>query len=276
MGCRLVLSLVTGCRAAAPDRSDTARRMSPSLSPDGGLLAFVSDRSGRQQLWIADADGAAARQLTNLPLGAVTFPRWSPDGTEIVFSFYSNSDDGPDRGVFTIRPHHGGQTFRITLRDQRAKDGTFSPDGKWIYYAVWDSGQSQLWRSPRSGGPGEQLTKFGGERPLVSRDRVYYVATGDALWCADLDGRNERKILPEAHGASWHTVRDGIVFVPRPNSPLAGNLAHWNAATGKIRSLGPLPHPDLAIFTVNSQETAIFYSHEDQAKIDIAILENYD
>jgi len=76
-----------------------------------------------------------------------------------------------------------------------------------------------------------------------------------------------------ARGTQLETV---LFSFPVRTLPLAGNLAHWNAATGKIRSLGPLPHPDLAIFTVNSQETAIFYSHEDQAKIDIAILENYD
>jgi Tol biopolymer transport system component/DNA-binding winged helix-turn-helix (wHTH) protein len=258
-------------RLASTSRGDWA----PSLSPDGGRLAFVSDRSGWQQLWIAADDGTGARQLTDLPLGAVVFPRWSPDGTEIVFSFYSDSDAGGDRAVFTIRPAQGSQPVRITPHGQRAKDGAFSSDGKWIYYAVRDSGRSQLWRSPRSGGPGEQVTKFGGERPLVSHDRVYYVSTGDGVWSTDLHGKNERKVLPEAQGAAWHTVRDGIIFVPRPNSPLAGKLAHWDVTTGEIRSLGPLPHPDLAVFTVNSQETAILYSREDQKTVDIAIIENY-
>lgn len=247
----------------------------PDPSPDGRSLAFVSDRSGWQQIWISATDGSGARPLTDLPSGYTWFPRWAPDGTEIVFSHLPLSEKHGESAIFTIRPEYGSRPVRITPPGQRAKHGVFSPDGRWIYYAVRSPVRSQIWRSPRSGGIGQQLTQYGGEFPLLSHDRIYYVSTGDGVWSADLDGRNERKVLPEAHNTSWHPVRDGVLFVPRPENPLAGHLAHWSAVTGEIRSMGRLPHPDFLQFTVSSRGDAIFYSRQDRSDFDIAMVENF-
>lgn len=60
---------------------------SAQWSPDGQSLAFVRARSGKQRhlqdLWLADADGGNARQVTE-ELVTVSGPRWSPDGRRIV------------------------------------------------------------------------------------------------------------------------------------------------------------------------------------------------
>ncbi|HEX7593299.1 MAG TPA: LpqB family beta-propeller domain-containing protein, partial [Anaerolineae bacterium] len=52
----------------------------PHWSPDGKQLVFVRDDA----LWIVQADGTGARELTDHPAGN-TDPRWSPDGTRIAF-----------------------------------------------------------------------------------------------------------------------------------------------------------------------------------------------
>ena len=56
---------------------------SPRWSADGRFLYFLSGRSGRDQVWRTDAEGAAAFPVTNLPLDVETF-RLSPDGRHIV------------------------------------------------------------------------------------------------------------------------------------------------------------------------------------------------
>lgn len=68
---------------------------SPRFSPDGGKLAFVSDRSGERQIWVLDlAHGGEARQLTELRYGAAG-PVWSPDGGHIAFtSRFTHDEDG--------------------------------------------------------------------------------------------------------------------------------------------------------------------------------------
>ena len=58
---------------------------SPRWSPDGRSLYFLSARTGVQQVWRTDADGAVATQVTNLPLSVVNY-RLSPDGATLVLA----------------------------------------------------------------------------------------------------------------------------------------------------------------------------------------------
>jgi Tol biopolymer transport system component len=58
---------------------------SPAWSPDGSMVAFVSGRSGDEELYVARADGSGVRRLTRAP-GPDLTPAWSPDGRRIAFS----------------------------------------------------------------------------------------------------------------------------------------------------------------------------------------------
>lgn len=60
------------------------RSHSPRWSPDGKKLAFVSNRSGKNQIFVMDARGGEARKLTSCLHGAEK-PVWSPDGNSIAF-----------------------------------------------------------------------------------------------------------------------------------------------------------------------------------------------
>ena len=56
------------------------------FSPDGKKIAFTSNRSGNDEIWVCDSDGSNAQQLTSLGTGNCGGPRWSPDGERIAFS----------------------------------------------------------------------------------------------------------------------------------------------------------------------------------------------
>ncbi|WHY73500.1 S9 family peptidase [Fictibacillus enclensis] len=56
---------------------------SPRWSPDGKTLAFVSDRSGKNQVWLISSEGGEAVQLTSSTQGAGS-PVWSPDGKSLL------------------------------------------------------------------------------------------------------------------------------------------------------------------------------------------------
>ncbi|PLR97696.1 S9 family peptidase [Bacillus sp. T33-2] len=61
------------------------RNSSPRWSPDGSKIAFLSNRSGKNQIYLLNASGGEARQVTFCRNGASS-PAWSPDGRRIAFS----------------------------------------------------------------------------------------------------------------------------------------------------------------------------------------------
>ncbi len=68
-------------------KSSDAHDKQPSWSPDGKQIAFISDKSGEEELWLVAQDGNSAPvQLTVGGQAMRYFPNWSPDGKSIAFS----------------------------------------------------------------------------------------------------------------------------------------------------------------------------------------------
>lgn len=68
--------------------------VSPRWSPDGRLLAFLSNRATKwNQVFVLDPAGGEPRQLTDLPEGSVSSLRWSPDGTALSIQYAKKWDD---------------------------------------------------------------------------------------------------------------------------------------------------------------------------------------
>ena len=74
---------------ARPLMTGLAFDSQPRYSPDGKHIAFVSDRDGADNLWIAEADGTNATQLTVERQARVISPVWTPDGQAVIASLVS-------------------------------------------------------------------------------------------------------------------------------------------------------------------------------------------
>jgi eukaryotic-like serine/threonine-protein kinase len=112
----------------------------PSLSPDGRSVAFVSNRDGHYNIYVALVNGGSLVQITN-DTNLKSRPAWSPDGTTIA---YARVNDSGIWNVWDV-PALGGTPRRLILN---AADPAWSPDSRSLAYenmadnALWISGAS--------------------------------------------------------------------------------------------------------------------------------------
>jgi Tol biopolymer transport system component len=80
--------LFTADRTGAPLKrltDDVAQDIVPRWSPDGQWIAFLSDRSGKYEIWKVRPDGTGLTQMTNEPDREVIAPVWSPDSSKLLY-----------------------------------------------------------------------------------------------------------------------------------------------------------------------------------------------
>ena len=65
----------------------------PTWAPDGGRIAFESDRSGNWDIWVMNPDGTGLTNLTQSPEDEL-YPAWSPDGKKIAFTSQAEWEPG--------------------------------------------------------------------------------------------------------------------------------------------------------------------------------------
>ena len=105
-------------------------------SPDGRRIAFDSDRAnhqGRQEIYTMAQDGTGVHRVSTLPATAEfdLAPRFSPDGTKLVFTRYKRDPDLA--ALFTIRVDGSGLR-QLTPWGNGAADADWAPDGKKIVF----------------------------------------------------------------------------------------------------------------------------------------------
>lgn len=157
----------------------------PRVAPDGAV-AYVSDRSGSSELWVALPDGRSI-QLTTIVGSYMNSPVWSPDGRTIAFV----SVKGRRSDVYLI--DRDGSRLRTVTKDGHDKlSPAFSADGRRLIYVLRDAAGYRLIETPVTGGPGRHLP-------------------GGADW---------REVKTGADGSVYGVKSDGVirkVFGPGPS-----------------------------------------------------------
>ena len=102
-------------------------------SPDGKSLAFISNMSGRNNLWLVPADGGFPVQLT-VSDQRQTSPAWSPDGKWIAFQSDYEGDEQWD--IFLVSPKSGKVVNLTQTREIAEQNPTWSADGRYLAYEV--------------------------------------------------------------------------------------------------------------------------------------------
>ena len=101
----------------------------PVWSSDGRKIAFASNRDGKNEIYVMDADGSNVNRLTN-NMADDDAPKWSRDGSKIVF----DSDRDGNREIYVMDADGRNQT-RLTTNDAIDSGAAWSPDSSKIAFA---------------------------------------------------------------------------------------------------------------------------------------------
>lgn len=190
--------------------------ITPRLSPTGDRLAYVSWLGGTPHIRIVGlASGDQRPLLQNNP--AMSFaPRYSPDGSRIVFSMVSagNSD------IYVVNST-GGFPRRLTSAPGIDTDPSFSPDGRRILFESDRSGSQQLYVMSADGADQRRISFGGGwyASPAWSPDGEMIAFTrrgadGLRIGVMDADGSDQRVLTtgPRDEGPSWAASSRELLF----------------------------------------------------------------
>lgn len=126
--------------------------MSPSWSPDGASLAYVSFENQRPEIFIQHLASARRSKMAGFK-GLNQAPAWSPDGRKLALVL--SKDGSPDIYVMDIATR---KLKRITRHRAIDTEPVWTPDGKALFFTSDRSGSPQIYRIALEGGRPERLT----------------------------------------------------------------------------------------------------------------------
>ena len=252
---------------------------SPSISKAQNRIAFVSRRTGNEEIWRCELDGSNLRQLTSFSGPETGTPRWSPDGSRIVFD--SIAAGTPE--IYVIDAE-GKVLRRLTSELFGHYMPSWSADGNRIYFKSDRSGSDQIWSISAEGGPLTQITRGGGCEAWASRDGklLYYTNhRWGTIWTVPVEGGSEKPVSEllqfDRIFRSWGVVKQGIYFMSREDRPYQ-TVRFFSFSTRRVYPLLTFDqepiwnYPDLAL---TEDGRVLLTARLDQEVNDIMLIENF-
>jgi hypothetical protein len=265
-----VYSIAVSGGRAKPLLTGRAFQSQPRFSPDGSQLVFISDESGSDNVWIANADGSGTRQVTRLPRSGMLSPAWSPDGRSVFVTVTSAfGDRTAELWRFDVQSGEGARLVANTNGPAQPLvsaplPGTYGPwptrDGASVWftsvtprpYGSRNGATSALMKVPMAGGAPALVVVEGtpAMKPVISPD-------GNTLVYGTMrEGRTGLKARDLTTGAerwlAWPVDRNQLESRASrdvlPNSAFSPD-GRWlyTALGGKIHRLGVRDQSDTVI-----------------------------
>ncbi len=285
---RLPLTAPQSSLVPVPVASSTYDELTPDYSPDGKRLAFASNRSGDEEIWIANADGSSPEQVTSMKGPLCANPRWSPDGSTILF----NSRREGSADLYLLTPDTG-EVRRITDDPAEEVEPRWSRDGRSIYFGSTRTGRVEVWKTSAVGGPAVRITQHGGLAATESPDSrfLYYAKQGNSLtsiWQVPVGGGEEKLVVEGlSHSLNFVVADSGLYFLAvvdaRPGSPtqeLQGprqtmSIDFFEHATGKRTTLFVVEKQSWVGMALSPDQRHLLYSVLDSAGANLMLVEGF-
>ena len=247
LGCLAAVSIDLGAQPSAPlalpkttptvDQILSLKRVgSPDISPDGRWVAYTvrqanwDENAYETQIWLADTQTAATRQLTNSKKSS-NAPAWSPDGSKLAFG----SDRTDKRQIYLIDTR-GGEAQALTSSEEGVSNFAWSPDGTRIAYTATE---------PKPAALKDREKKYGEFEVIDQEHRMTH------LFVIDVATKATRQITTGAFTVGrfeWSPDNRAIAFDHRINADPANSatadISIVTVADASIRKLVTRDGPD--------------------------------
>lgn len=259
--------------------SSTFDDHNPDFSADGSKVTFTSTRSGTEEIWVANADGSGAAQMTSVGGANTSNSRWSPDGRSILFN--SRRSGSSDLYVLDVATR---AMTRLTEDPTDEYEPRWSRDGRWIYFVSTRSGRPEVWKlpaasGPAGGGPAVQVTRQGGAAAYESVDGHWLYYAKDmrqqptSIWRVPVDGGEETKVLDFlSYNFNFAVTGKGIYLLAARRGP--ASIEFFDFATRKTTVLYTLDRSAWFGFALAPDERSLLFSKIDSHSSDLMVVEN--
>ena len=257
-----------------PERiiSSSMVEINGKISPEGKRVAFISNRSGSNQIWISDINGANAIPITPVSDTDPPHPFWSPDG---LFLVYEDAVTGID-----IVSSSGGSPVKISKMNNYLP--RFSADGKSIYFCSNNNrADNQIWKVSKDGSNAVQITKNGGEAAFESPDGkwVYYsrywTQGKEGIFKMPVEGGEEQVVVNKpVYRDVWILTTNGIYY--RSLNGEKSELFFYDFTGNKTTKITDFNyHTTVPYFDVSPKENWILIAQSEETESDIMLIENF-
>src|SRR5579872_2731460 len=184
----------------------------------GTKIYFVSDRTGHQEIWSMDPDGANQKQITSYRSISI-MPAVSPDGSKIAFTSYRYGTPA----IFILSTETGRNLPFYNQRASLNATPDFLPDGKQLLYASSASGYAQIYIANLDG---SNLRRISSSRAIEVEPKINPKTGNDIIFVSgrtgpqqifrmNLDGTGVERLTNgegEASNPSWHPNGEIMAF----------------------------------------------------------------
>jgi Tol biopolymer transport system component len=198
----------------------------PNVSPDGTKVAFsraVGPFDGVAPadcgIWVGDiATGEVSQLTSNARCDREYFPRWSPDGSQLVYWRWREDGDETTGLAIFVMDADGSNVRQVTDWEDMAAEPDWSPDGQWLVFAVnaKGAGTANVYRMHPDGTGAEQLTFASGDdnaaQPRYTPDgtSILFTAWRPGLVTTSVmsaDGGEPTVIVEDSTHGTWQRGR---------------------------------------------------------------------
>jgi TolB protein len=202
--------------------SSTEPLMSPSWSPDGSKIAYVSFEGGQSAIYVQGVFTGQRQKVTSFK-GINSAPAWSPDGRKLAMTL--SKDGNPDIFVFDLATKKLTPVVRHYAIDT---EPSWSPDGRYLLFTSDRGGKPQIYRVSAFGGRAQRMTFQNSYNARAS-----YSPDGKLLTVVTLDEGNYRIAVQDLDSGVMQVLSQGSLDESPSFAPNGSMIIYSSKADGR-------------------------------------------